>query len=401
MVENDTSNKKNRKLKAMKIVLFVVFIFAISGASSVVTDKYFFPWLATRDWFKNQGIFKQAMENVTVINKTEQVTVNESRDISNFTDKSVSSVVEIVLSQSNAKSADSSILSFQKQSTSGIIVAADGLVASFGQDFFPDENSSCKVFTNDGKSYDAKIVVLDPYTNIALLKLDGVQNLPVAEFIAPEDIKTGMKTAVIGRSGFNSEISLRSGITSEWAKSYSLAGPIASSEKLQGVLFTNLDAGNQWDSVLAGGAAVDQNGDVIGILGSRKEDINTRYFIIPVNHLQYLINQYLAAEKLERAVLGVYYLALSKEAAFETGNKYDHGALVYSPSAQQGLAVIAGSPADLAGIKIGDVILSVDGNEINPDQNLAYLVSQHKPGDEVELKIVRDGKEMMIKVVLQ
>ena len=78
--------------------------------------------------------------------------------------------------------------------------------------------------------------------------------LPVAEFIAPEDIKTGMKTAVIGRSGFNAEISLLLGITSEWAKSYSLSGPLASSEKLQGVLFADFSgAGNECERQSARG----------------------------------------------------------------------------------------------------------------------------------------------------
>jgi S1-C subfamily serine protease len=399
MSENITSKKKNRKLKAMKIVVFLVLIFVIAGASSVVTERYFFPWLATRDWFRDQDFFKQAMENVTVINKTEQTTVNESRDISSYTDKSASSVVEVVANPNSAKSTD--VIASKKQSTSGIIVTADGLVASFGQNFFADKNTEYKVFTNDGKSYDAKIVILDPYTNISLLKMDGGQNLSVAEFIAPEDIKTGMKTAVIGRSGFNSEISLRSGITSEWAKSYSLAGPIASSEKLQGVLFSDLSTDNQWDDTLVGGAAVDQNGDVIGIIGNRKEDVGTRYFVVPVNHLQYVIDQYLASEKITRAVLGVYYMELSKETAYQMGSIYDHGALIYSPSAQQGLAVITGSPADLAGIRMGDIVLSVDGNDISPDQNLAYLISQHKPGDEVTIKIARDGKEMDAKVVLQ
>ena len=135
---------------------------------------------------------------------------------------------------------------------------------------------------------------------------------------------------------------------------------------------------------------------MLGILGESKEDAGTKIFIVPVNHLQYVIDQYLGKGKIERATLGVYYVALSKENAYLARNNFDHGALVYSPSGQQGLAVLAGSPADQAGIKVGDIILSVNGDEVNPDQNLAYLISKYHPGDAVSLKINRDGKEMEV-----
>jgi serine protease Do len=234
-----------------------------------------------------------------------------------------------------------------------------------------------------------------------LLKLDNAENLPVAEFIASEDIKTGMKTAVIGRSGFNVETSLLLGITSEWAKSYSLAGPLASSEKLQGVLFADFSgAGNAASRAMTGGAVVDQNGNMLGILGESKEDAGMKMFIVPVNHLQYVVDQYLGKGKVERAILGIYYVALSKESAYLARNNFDHGALIYSPSGQQGLAVLSGSPAEQAGIKVGDIILSVNGEEVNPDKNLAQLISKYKPGDKIDLKISRDGKEMNVSVIL-
>lgn len=397
MVSGDLNNeKKSKKSKALRLVFFVILIFVISGISSLLADKYVFPWLAARKGFEKSALFKKAMENVTVINKTEQMTVNESRDISGYTEKSASSVVEIVSKQK--KSAFSGAV----PSESGIIVTADGLVASYNNNFFDGKDAQYQVFSADGKSYTAQIVANDPFSNILLLKLDNAQNLPVAEFIAPEDIKAGMKMALVGRSGFNAEISLRTGITSEWAKSFSVAGPFASSEKLQGVLLVDLGSASQWDGTLAGGAAVDQNGNVIGIYGQRKDDSNVfSSFIVPVNHLRYVTDQYVGKGNIQRASLGVYYVALSKETAYLAGNNLDRGALIFTPSGQQGLAVISGSAADKAGIKIGDVILSVNGEDINPDQNLAYLISKYKPGDTAKLHISRSGQEMDIDAALQ
>lgn len=397
MAETENIKEKSKKSKAAKLVFFVVLVFVVSGISSVISDKFIFPWLATRDGFESRVFFKQAMDNVMVINKTEQVTVSENRDISGYIQKSASSVVEIVSKQKGDKNSVFADL----QSASGIIIASDGLVASYGDKFFSGKDAEYEVFSQDGKSYGAKIAATDPFSNIVLLKLDGAENLPVAQFIAPEDIKTGMKMAAVGRSGFNAEISLRLGITSEWAKSYSVSGPLASSEKLQGVLFADFSgAENMADKALVGGAAADQNGNMIGILGEKKTDAGEKFFVVPVNHLQHVIDEFLGKGKIDRAALGVYYAALSKETAYLAGNNFDRGALVFSPSGQQGLAVIAGSAADKAGIKMGDIVLSVNGEEVNPDQNLAYLISKYHPGETVSLKIVRDGKEIEMKVAL-
>jgi serine protease Do len=374
----------------------VFFVFAISVAGSILSDKYIFPWLATRSFFGKYKIFKKGMENVTVINKTEQVTVSENQTISGYAGKSAAGVVEIVSRQRGSILPEAGPL----LSRSGVVVTADGLIASFGSKFFEGKDTEYKIFFQDGKSFDAKVVIRDPFSDLALIKLEGAQNLPVIEFIAPEDIKSGVKAALVGRNGFNREISYRMGITSEWEKSTSASGSLASSEKLQGVLAFDSSLAGSANENLVGGAVVDFNGNVIGILGDKKENAGTKFFVVPMNHLQYIIDQYLEKGKIERANLGLYYILLSEETAFIAGNNFDHGALVYSASGQQGLAVISGSSADRAGIRIMDIILGVNGEEINPSQNLANLISKYKPGDKVELKIIRDEKEMVIQVVL-
>ena len=86
----------NHKSKTVKLIFFVAIIFVVSGISSVLVDKYFFPWIATSSALSKYKFFKKGMENVMVINKTEQVTVSENQDISGYISKSSSSVVEIV-----------------------------------------------------------------------------------------------------------------------------------------------------------------------------------------------------------------------------------------------------------------------------------------------------------------
>src|SRR4030042_2863779 len=112
--------RKKKKKRAGRFVLFVILIFILSGGSSVLTDKYFFPWLVGRSFFEKYRFFKKGMENVTVINKTEQVTINEDQTISNYIGKSASSVVETAVRESGAGDPAAR----QAKSVSGVIVGA-------------------------------------------------------------------------------------------------------------------------------------------------------------------------------------------------------------------------------------------------------------------------------------
>ncbi|MDD5489747.1 MAG: PDZ domain-containing protein [Candidatus Moranbacteria bacterium] len=401
-MENKVSKKKGGKgwvRKIVRLVFFVAFVFILSGASLVVIDRYLFPYLATVKWAGKYNFFKKATEDVVVVNKTEQVTVSEDQTISSYSNESASSVVEILSSKEGNKNpgkmGDTSFVKYG----SGLVITADGLILTY-KDAVMDGQVKYRVFTQKDKSFDARLVAVDNFTNLALLKIDGVENLPVASFIAPEDMKTGMKAVAIGRSGNNFQLIFKSGLVSQYDSGFSLAGALPLSEKLQGVYVADFDMSEEGDERVVGGAVANYGGNVIGILGVRKISDQKQYFIIPSDRLQELVNQYISTGSVKRGALGVYYMPLTSESAALFGSS-DRGALVYSPSGQQGLAVISGSAAEKAGMKIQDVIASVNGEEVNSENNLARLVSKYKPGEMVELKIIRDGKEVAIPVVLE
>ncbi len=404
MNENNKDEKGHKSRKGLRIIRFIFFVllvFVLSGISLIIIDRYLIPRLSTAKWLNKYKFLEQATENVVVVNKTEQVTVSEEQNVSRYSNKSASSVVEIISQKSaSGTSSKKSNQNAQIKSGSGLVATADGLIITYQEAILADP-AKYQIITSDGTTFEGRLVFTDSFTNLAFIKVDGAENLSTASFIAPEDIKTGAKIIAIGRGESNAGIIYKSGLISQLAEGYSLAGPLATSEKLQGVFFTDMTFDNLGDENMAGATVADYNGDVVGILGSQKVDQTRQYFVIPVNHIEHLIDEYLASGVVKRGSLGVYYLSLDKENASLTGNKYDHGALVYSPSLQQGLAVISGSPADKAGLKLSDVILSVNGEEVNPGQNLAYLVSKYHPGDTVNLKLVRDEREMEVKATLQ
>jgi S1-C subfamily serine protease len=400
-IPDEKRNKSRKSLRIIRFLFFVLLVFVISGVSLFIINHYIIPRLSTEKWLNKYKFLQRATDNVVVVNKTEQVTVSEDQNVSLYSNKSASSVVEIV-SQKIASGASSkkSSQNMQTKSGSGLVVTADGLIITYQEAILGDP-AKYKIIAADGTLYDGRLVFTDPFTDLAFIKVDGAENFSTASFIAPEDIKTGAKVVAIGRGESNAGVIYKSGLLSQLAESYSLAGPLATSEKLQGVFFTDMTLNNLGDENLVGATVADYNGDVVGILGSQKVDQTQQYFVIPVNHIEHLIDEYLANGVVRRGNLGVYYLSLDKENSFFTVNQYDHGALVYSPSLQQGLAVISGSAADKAGLKLSDVILSVNGEEVNPGQNLAYLVSKYKPRDELNLTVARDGQEMSIKATLQ
>lgn len=391
--------KKSWIQKIIRLIFFIGLVFILSGISLIIFDRYLFPYLATVKWAGKYKFFRKATEDVIVVNKTEEVTVFEDQMISRYSNKSVSSVVEILSFKGESKNLekmrDMSLVKYG----SGLVITADGLILTH-KDAILGEQSKYRIFIQKDKFFDARLVVVDSFTDLVLLKIDGAPDLPVASFIAPEDMKVGAKAVVIGRSGNNFQIIYKSGLVSQYDSNFSLTGALPFSEKLQGVYIADFNMNREEDKKAVGGAVTDYNGNVIGILGVRKIADQKKYFIIPSDCVQELINQYLSIGSVKRGALGVYYISLSSEsAALFDGS--DRGALIYSLSGQQGLAVIAGSAAEKAGIKIMDVIISVNEEEVNLENNLARLISKYKPGETISLKIIRDGKEIEMKAVLE
>ena len=380
----------------MRLIFFVVFVFVLTGLSLVTIEHYLFPYLTTVKWFSQSKLFQRATQDVVVVNKTEQVTVSEDVSISRYSNKSAASVVEIISSVRDLKNKPGQPKS---KVASGLVVTADGLILAYG-DGIISENADYRIFTTEQNSYSARLIAVDSFSGLALLKIDNVSDLPTTSFIAPEDIQAGAKVVAMGRNGSNFQIVYKSGLISEFDPDFSLAGPVALSEKLQGVYFADFALTSQSDENMLGGTVADYNGNVVGLLGSTKGASGEQFFIIQVNYIKNLTDQYISSGDLKRGSMGIYYLNLTKETAYLNSSSVDHGAMVFSPSGQQGLAVISGSAADKAGIKIGDIIESVNSDEVGPSANLAQLVAKYKPGDKIDLKIMRSGQEMNVSVVL-
>ena len=372
--------------KVFKLAFLWMFVFIIGGLGGITLDRFVLPKLSSYDFFSKFDFIKKANENVTIINKTEQVITTEHSSINEIASHAATAVVNIA-SVSRSPSVSKPVV----KNGLGIIIASDGLITTY-RGAIIEKKAEYAIWTFDGASYKARLLGIDNFTNLAYLKINA-SNLPVIPFANSDDFEPGERLIAIGSYFGEYQNKFSAGFLSGVNKTFNLSGKtVSSSEKLEGVFET--DFGSQPEYL--GGAIIDYGGELVGIIGSAEIDNQNKYFQIPSNAVKKSMNLAIKNKLGERATLGIYYYSLTKTAAAANGFGRDRGAVVYSPSGRQGLAVIANTPAEKAGIKINDIIIAVNGEEVNLDNPLSNLISRYKKGEQAKLLIIRNGKEMEI-----
>lgn len=380
--------------RSIKILFFVLFVFIFGMLGAAIFQSYVLPKASVSPMFSRFGLFRKASESVTIVNKTEQVTVQESDSVNKIASQASAAVVNIISISNNKEATLLNPFQGIKNGT-GVIVTSDGLIATYRTALFETE-AKYKILLLNGSSFDANLIGIDGFTNLAFLKMD-TSNLSVVPFANSQDLFPGKRLIAIGNSFEEYQNRYSSGLLSNIDKTFNIGGKtLSESEKLEGIFETDFLDKKEY----VGGPVIDFNGELVGIVGSLTIDNQEKFFQIPSNVVKNSMETAIRNELSKRPYLGIYYLPISKAYAIANDLKREKGALIYSPSGKQGLAIISGSPAEKAGLKINDIIISVENKEVNLDNPLSNLLSQHKKGDTVELGILRDGQEMKIKLNL-
>lgn len=278
---------------------------------------------------------------------------------------------------------------------SGIIISKDGYVLT-NKHVVPEGSNSVTVIMNDGKEYtDVKVVGRDPFNDIAFLKINGVNDLTPALLGDSSQVKTGQKVVAIGNALGIFRNSVTSGIISGQGRPVQAQDASGTSEQLENLFQTDaaINPGN------SGGPLVNLMGEVIGVNTAVSQDGQAIGFAIPINDAKSLIESVFQNGKIVRAYLGVRYVTLTPDNAAELGVNVKAGALVIASNGQP--AVLPNSPAAKAGLKNGDIITKVNGQALDASQSLSSRLAQQKPGDKVELTLLRDGQEQTVSVTLE
>ncbi|MFH1175297.1 MAG: trypsin-like peptidase domain-containing protein [bacterium] len=274
----------------------------------------------------------------------------------------------------------------------GFIVSEDGLILT-NRHVVSDTEAEYTVLMNDGTSYSAKILARDDTNDLAVLKIDKT-GLPTAELGDSDSLQIGQTVITIGNAlgEFRNTVSV--GVISGLSRSIT-AGGSGISELLSGVVQTDaaINPGN------SGGPLINIKGQVIGINTAIVQGAQNIGFAIPINDAKLDIESVKKFGEIKKPFLGVQYVLINSALKDEYDLAVDKGALIRRADAN-GLAVVPGSAADKAGILENDIILEVDGKEVNQENSLGNLIQKKKIGESVRLKVLSKGKEKIVDIVL-
>lgn len=166
------------------------------------------------------------------------------------------------------------------------------------------------------------------------------------------------------------------------------------SERLSDMIQTDaaINSGN------SGGPLVNAAGEVIGINTATSSSAENVGFAIPISSVKGMLSQLVEKGEAARAYVGTYGIEITAEVAKEYNLPVNAGAYLYSASSYS--AILKDSPAAKAGLRDKDIITAVNGVKVGAAGSLSSLVGEYKPGDTVQLTVIREGKEIAVNVEL-
>ena len=276
----------------------------------------------------------------------------------------------------------------------GVIVSSDGYILT--NKHVAGDAKTITVVLHDGTTYNnARLVAVDPLNDIAFIKVDDVSDLKAASLGDSKTITAGQQVVAIGNALGQYQNSVTSGIISGTGRSLTATdGSGTMSERLSDMIQTDaaINSGN------SGGPLINAAGEVIGINTATSASGENVGFAIPIASVKGMLSQLIESGKAERAYVGVYSVDITPDYAKENNLPVTTGTYIYSSQAYS--AILSGSPAAKAGLHDKDIITAVNGVKIGAAGSLSTLIGEYKPGDIVSLTVIRDSKEMGIKVEL-
>lgn len=276
---------------------------------------------------------------------------------------------------------------------SGFIVSPDGYIFT-SQHVVSDKEADYVVVLEPTKKYPAKVLSRDPINDIAILKIEG-ENFPYLELADSDKIELGQQVIAVGNPLGEFHDTISAGIISGLSRFITAYGGFGQSARLKGLIQTDaaINPGN------SGGPLVNMEGKVLGINTAMVIGAQNIGFAIPINYAKKDFQEVKKYGKIRRPFLGVKYLILNKEISKKNKLPVDFGALIIRERLGE-QAIVKNSAADRAGLKEYDIILEIEGEKITEKNPLANILQKFEVGQEISLKILREGKEIISKATL-
>lgn len=291
----------------------------------------------------------------------------------------------------------------QEGAGTGVILTSDGLILT-NRHVVPDGTDKVSVTLSDGTELSDVSVVgrtsESDSLDVAFLKINDRKGktLKPATIGDSSKMQVGDTVVAIGNALGQFQNTVTTGILSGYGRSVQASDSSGASVENLEDLFQTDAAINEGNS---GGPLVNLDGQVVGLNTAIAGDAQNIGFAIPINDITGLIDSVKANGKLQRPYIGVVYIPVTNDIASQYNLPVTRGAYI-APASENGGddPIIAGGPADKAGVEAGDIITKINDKAIDQNNSLSALVNKYKVGDKITLTILRDGKEKKIDVTL-
>lgn len=371
---------KNRKVKSLLVFLMVLLLLGSGGVGGVLVAKKFL----------SKGVLIQNKVQITdeeslttkVVEKATPsvVTVSINKDV-------VKSTADIFAQLFGGGQANLETEHVEQDIGTGFIISSDGLIVT-NKHVVSDTSAKYKVVIGKDETVEVKNIYRDPINDLAILKVDKTGLTPV-EMGDSDKLKVGQTVIAIGTALGEFRSTVTRGVVSGLGRGITAGSYGAGMEKLEDVIQTDaaINPGN------SGGPLFDSAGLVIGVNVAVSQNGQSIGFALPINLVKSSVDNFRKTGEFDRPYLGVAYQMISKQAALL--NEVPVGAYIQT--------VAKDSPAEKAGIKIGDIITEIDGKKLaeTEDTSIVGIINQKKIGDTVKVKYFRDKTETEVEVKLE
>jgi len=313
------------------------------------------------------------------------VRIDESSAVIEAVDQVTPAVVTI-------QSSGGGVLGTSSGTGSGFIYDADGWILT--NRHVVEDASELLVVLNDGRQFPGETYGIDTLTDLAIVKIDAA-DLPMAAIGTSSHLEPGQVAIAIGNP-LGYENTVTTGVVSGLGRRITASDASqTSAETLNNLIQTDaaINPGN------SGGPLVNSAGQVIGVNTAVSTNAQGLGFAIPIDVARPIMQQALDGDELTRPWIGVYYVPVDPALAAEQDLPVEYGALIGTADGS-GQAVFPGSPAEGAGLRSGDIIVAVDGEQVSADSDLATLILPHASGDTITLRVLRDNSTREVEVTL-
>jgi serine protease DegQ len=262
---------------------------------------------------------------------------------------------------------------------SGVIVNSEGLIVT--NQHVVEAADSIEVSLNDGRTATAELVGTDPETDLAVLRIK-LDNLPSLQFAAEDNVRVGDVVLAMGNP-FGVGQTVTMGIVSALGRNK------VGINTFENFIQTDaaINPGN------SGGALVDTAGNLLGIntaIYSRSGGSLGIGFAIPAKTVQGVLNQIVRTGSVTRGYIGVEQQNITEELATAFNLPQKDGVII--------AGIVKDGPADKAGLKVGDILLKLDGQKISDTTQMLNLIAAYAPGEKKSVELLRDGKNETLSI---